>query len=144
MQVAGGAGGAARPVLSPDGKYLAFIRRIEFDTVLMLRNLESGNEMILFRGLSIDQQGSYSPTGNYPTFSFVPTVTDAIIIWAQGKFWKINLSDGVATQFVFGDIQFEIAFGETVRANVCDGEEKEKGEKEREKERKRMSVCQRQ
>lgn len=36
---------------------LAFIKRVEFNTSLMLRNMDSGNEIILFDDLYNDQQG---------------------------------------------------------------------------------------
>ncbi|HKY05251.1 MAG TPA: amidohydrolase, partial [Blastocatellia bacterium] len=39
-----GAGGAIRPQISPDGRYLSFIRRDRLKTVLYLREIESGRE----------------------------------------------------------------------------------------------------
>jgi hypothetical protein len=53
--VAGGEGGACRPVISNDGTTMAFIRRSGLNTALVLRDLDargSGGETILFNGQS--------------------------------------------------------------------------------------------
>ena len=39
---AGGYGGAVRPTPSPDGKYLAFVKRVNAETRLFVKDLESG------------------------------------------------------------------------------------------------------
>ncbi|HYP00558.1 MAG TPA: hypothetical protein VER76_10250, partial [Pyrinomonadaceae bacterium] len=51
-----GAGGSVRPQVSPDGKLLAFIRRDRLNTVLYLREIESGREWPIYDGLTRDQQ----------------------------------------------------------------------------------------
>ena len=53
-QVIGGAGGACRPQISHDGKRLAYVRRIRTKSVLMLHDLETGAEVMLWDGLSKD------------------------------------------------------------------------------------------
>lgn len=87
--VTGGPGGAARPVLSPDGKILAFIRRTLFTTSLMLRDLESGNEKQIFDLAYQDQQEAYAPCGVYPSFAFLDQ--NNIVAWGGGKIWKVPL-----------------------------------------------------
>ncbi|MEE2835313.1 MAG: amidohydrolase, partial [Myxococcota bacterium] len=47
VRVAGGPGGAARPTPSPDGRWLAFVRRIEGRTALVVQNLRHGAEETL-------------------------------------------------------------------------------------------------
>ena len=42
----GGAGSALRPQLSPDGKTMAYIRRVGLKSVLFVRDLESGRERL--------------------------------------------------------------------------------------------------
>ena len=42
--ITGGPGGAARPTLSPDGKTLAFVKRVREKTVLYTHNLETGED----------------------------------------------------------------------------------------------------
>lgn len=59
----GGTGGAARPVVSHNGNFLAFIKRIEYNTSLLIRDLDTGNELILYDQLSFDQQACYAPSG---------------------------------------------------------------------------------
>jgi hypothetical protein len=53
-----GAGGAARPIVSKDGRFLAYIQRQKFETILVVRDLEDGHERIINRDLSHDLQGS--------------------------------------------------------------------------------------
>ncbi len=45
---------------------LAFVRRKLFSTALVLRDLETGNEVIITENLSHDQQASSAPGGVYP------------------------------------------------------------------------------
>jgi hypothetical protein len=100
-EVTGGAGGAARPIVSADGKILAFIRRTLFDTSLMLHDLETGNEMQLLALNYQDQQESYAPCGVYPSFAFVqdsPTTNlppTAIIVWSGGKIVQIPIPSDI-------------------------------------------------
>ncbi len=87
--VTGGSGGACRPQISRDGKWLAFVRRVETKTVLCVRQIETGAEYTVYDGLDKDQQEAWSTFGCYPGFAWTPD-NQAIIIWAGGK---INLID---------------------------------------------------
>jgi imidazolonepropionase-like amidohydrolase/Tol biopolymer transport system component len=93
-RVAGGPGGAVRPTPSPDGKLLAFVRRIggagkaPGQTVLMVRDLESGREWPLFGGLDRDMQETWAIHGLYPAFAWTPD-NKAVVFWAGGKLWRI-------------------------------------------------------
>src|SRR5690606_34714240 len=49
-----GSGGAMRPTPSPDGKKLAFIRRIRNRTVLFIHDLQTGNSRPLYDELDKD------------------------------------------------------------------------------------------
>ncbi|HLG39772.1 MAG TPA: hypothetical protein VI461_08895, partial [Chitinophagaceae bacterium] len=91
--VTGGPGGAIRPQLSHDGKTLSFIKRVRTKTVLYLRNIETGEEWPVYDQLSKDQQEAWSTFGLYTGYSWAPD-DKQIIIWSNGKIWKIDV-DGV-------------------------------------------------
>lgn len=87
-QLIGGSGGACRPQISRDGKKLAYIRRVRTKTVLMIRNLETGEEEMVYDGLSKDQQEAWTIFGCYPGFAWMPDNRN-IIIWSGGKINRI-------------------------------------------------------
>ncbi|MEE4330261.1 MAG: amidohydrolase family protein, partial [Wenzhouxiangella sp.] len=90
--VSGGPGGSIRPVLSPDGSQLAFVRRnpTELSSRLMVRDLASGIEHTLFDELDRDKQETSGDMGNYPAFAWHPS-GESIVIWARGGFHRIGL-----------------------------------------------------
>jgi imidazolonepropionase-like amidohydrolase/Tol biopolymer transport system component len=85
-----GKGGAIRPTLSPDGKYLAYISRDDFQSNLYLYNLKSGAETLVYEGLERDMQETWAIHGVYPTMAWTPK-SDAIIFWSGGKINKLSL-----------------------------------------------------
>ncbi len=95
-----GPGGAARPQISNDGKHLAFIRRVRTKTALFIHNLESGEERMISSELSKDQQEAWAIFGTYPGFGWTPDDSH-IVIWAKGKFQKINIQSKVAANIPF-------------------------------------------
>lgn len=98
--VTGGPGGAVRPQLSRDGKQMAFVRRVREKTVLFLRDLETGQEWPVFDKLSKDQQEAWAIFGVYTNFAWLPG-NKHLVIWAQGKLWKIETANGSATEIPF-------------------------------------------
>ncbi|NEZ04090.1 amidohydrolase family protein [Wenzhouxiangella sp. XN201] len=92
--VVSGPGGAIRPVLSPDGEQLAFVRRnpTELTSRLMVKDLESGIERTLFTQLERDKQETSGDMGNFPGFSWTPD-GESIVVWTGGKFHRIG-NDG--------------------------------------------------
>ena len=95
-----GSGGAARPVVSPDGKYLSFIRRVGLKTVLFLREIESGREWAVYDNLSRDQQETWAIFGTYPGYAWTPD-SRSIVITAQGKFVRVDVHTRQATPIPF-------------------------------------------
>ncbi len=88
-----GPGGAVRPVLSHNGKLLAFVRRVRDKSVLYLHDLNTGQQWPVYDKLSKDQQEAWALFGVYTNYSFTPD-DRSLIIWAEGKIRKINVSDG--------------------------------------------------
>jgi imidazolonepropionase-like amidohydrolase/Tol biopolymer transport system component len=102
-QVAGGAGSASRPTPSPDGKWLAYIKRVRFKSVLHVMDVTSGEERALYAGLDRDLQEIWAMHGTYPGLSWTPD-SKAIVFWAAGGIHRID----VATKQV-RDIPFHVA-----------------------------------
>jgi imidazolonepropionase-like amidohydrolase/Tol biopolymer transport system component len=82
-------GGAVRPQPSPDGRYLAFVRRVRNQSTLFLKDLRTGRETPAWSGLDRDMQETWSVQGVYPGFSWTPDAK-AIVVWAQGGLWRVD------------------------------------------------------
>jgi len=95
-----GAGGAVRPTPSPDGKWLAFVRRIGMKTVLMLRDLETGSERALFDGLDHDQMEAWTLHGAFPGFDWTPD-SKRIVVAYGGTIHSLDITTGRATEVPF-------------------------------------------
>ncbi|MCH7873875.1 MAG: PD40 domain-containing protein [Gemmatimonadetes bacterium] len=94
------AGGAVRPTVSPDGRSLAFIRRVGIKTVLFIRDLASGAERAVFDGLERDQQETWVVHGSYPAFQWTPD-GEKIVITFGGKLHAITVADGSVEDIPF-------------------------------------------
>lgn len=97
--VTAGAGGACRPTPSPDGRHLAFVRRVRDRSVLFVRDLESGAERPVWDGLDRDMQETWAIHGTYPSMSWIPD-SSSLVLWAQGGLWQVTL-DGEASPIPF-------------------------------------------
>jgi imidazolonepropionase-like amidohydrolase/Tol biopolymer transport system component len=86
-----GAGGAVRPTPSPDGRYLAYIRRVDFQSSLFLYDLTSGEHIKLYDGLDRDMQETWAIHGVYPTLSWTPD-NKALVFWAGGEIKRLDLA----------------------------------------------------
>lgn len=103
------AGGAVRPQPSPDGKTLAFVKRVRDKSVLHLLDLESGAVRPLWDGLSHDQQEGWAIFGPYPNYAWLPD-SSAMVVWAQGGFWKVNATDGSTARIAFSaEVEQQVA-----------------------------------
>ncbi len=89
--VTGGPGGAVRPQISHDGNLLAFVKRIHTKSVLMLRNLNTGEEWPVYDQLSKDQQEAWTTFGAYTGFSWMPG-DQQIVIWSKGKLVRVDVN----------------------------------------------------
>ena len=95
-----GPGGACRPTPSPDGKTLAFVRRVGAKTGLHLFDTESGSVRLLYDELERDMQEAWAIHGVYPAFAWTPDGT-SIVVWAKGKIRRIDVADGTAQVIPF-------------------------------------------
>ena len=87
-------GGAVRPQPSPDGKTLAFVKRVREKSVLHLMDLDSGQVRPLWDGLERDQQEGWAIFGPYANFDWTPDGA-ALVVWGRdGKFWRVDAASG--------------------------------------------------
>lgn len=82
-------GGSITPLPSPDGRRLAFIRRVDLETVLFLKDIETGREWPVFDRLDRDMQEAWSIHGVYPQYAWLPD-DRTIVIWGEGKLWRVD------------------------------------------------------
>ncbi|MFI5170220.1 MAG: amidohydrolase, partial [Vicinamibacterales bacterium] len=95
-----GPGGAVRPVPSPDGKTLAFVRRLHGRSALFTMDLATGEERPVFEGLERDLQEAWAIQGVYPAFGWTPDSRE-LVVWGQGKLWRISIAGGPAREIPF-------------------------------------------
>jgi Tol biopolymer transport system component/imidazolonepropionase-like amidohydrolase len=108
-----GPGGACRPTPSPDGKLIAFVRRIGPKTGLHLFDTESGSVRLVYDRLERDMQEAWAIHGVYPAFAWMPD-GKSIVTWAKGKIRRINVADGSEAIIPFR-IKDERSISEVVR-----------------------------
>ena len=95
-----GPGGSLRPTPSPDGKSLAFIRRVRYKSTLFILDLESGKEMPIYDGLDRDMQETWSIHGLYPSMAWTPD-NKSIVFWAGGRISRIDVASKQVTNIPF-------------------------------------------
>jgi imidazolonepropionase-like amidohydrolase/Tol biopolymer transport system component len=82
-------GGSITPMPSPDGRHLAFIRRVDTQSVLFLRDLETGHEWPIFDRLDRDMQEIWANHGVYPQYAWLPD-SRSLVIWGEGRIWRVD------------------------------------------------------
>ncbi len=108
-----GPGGACRPQISNDGKWMAYVRRVRTKSVLFIQNLETGEDYNIYDDLSKDQQEAWAIFGAYTGFDWTPD-DENIIIWAKGKIKSINIKTKKAKEIPF-QVSAKHKLAETVR-----------------------------
>jgi imidazolonepropionase-like amidohydrolase/Tol biopolymer transport system component len=107
-----GPGGSIRPTPSPDGKSLAFIRRVRYQSTLYVMDIESGRETPVFSGLDRDLQETWAVHGVYPAISWTPD-NRSIVFWADGRIQRVDVASQAVT-----DIPFRVADTRRVQETV--------------------------
>ena len=99
-RILSGSGGAVAPSPSPDGRHLAFVRRIRGKSHMMVMDLQDQSVRSLFDGLDRDMQETWAIHGVYPRFDWTPD-SKSLVFWAQGKLWSMGLEADAPTNIPF-------------------------------------------
>jgi imidazolonepropionase-like amidohydrolase/Tol biopolymer transport system component len=102
-------GGAVRPQVSPDGKYMAYVKRTRLKSALYIQNLATEEEWPIYDDLSHDQQETWAIFGVYPNFAWMPDAKN-IIFYAKGKIKNIEIATLKTV-----DIPFEVTTNQVVQ-----------------------------
>lgn len=95
-----GPGGACRPTPSPDGKSLAFVRRVRFETELWILELESGARRKICGELERDMQETWAIHGVYPRLAFAPD-SKSVVLYGKGGIHRVDVASGERTAIPF-------------------------------------------
>ncbi|WP_265530494.1 amidohydrolase family protein [Sphingomicrobium marinum] len=95
-----GPGGAIRPTPSPDGKSLAFIRRVRGKSVLMVMDIASGRITPVTDILERDMQETWAIHGVYPRMEWTPDSRN-VVFWAKGEIHRANVATGEVREIPF-------------------------------------------
>lgn len=93
-------GGSITPTPSPDGKSLAFVRRVGLKTALFVRDLRSGAERLISDQLDRDMQETWAVQGVYPGFDWTPD-SKTLVYWAGGKIRRAEVATKVVSTIEF-------------------------------------------
>ncbi|MBK8246744.1 MAG: PD40 domain-containing protein [Gemmatimonadetes bacterium] len=112
QQVQTSSGGMGAPEVSPDGKWLAFVRRIPDGTItwkghefgprsaLWLRNLETGHERLLMDPVEQDIFESFKVLRQFPGYSWARDGR-SIVLMQGGRIRRVDVASGVVTTIPF-------------------------------------------
>ncbi len=95
-----GPGGSIRPTPSPDGQYIAFVRRVQYQSTLFIHDIESGKEWPVYKKLERDMQEAWAIHGVYTRFAWTPD-NKSIVIWAKGKIHRVDVATKKAKEIPF-------------------------------------------
>ena len=112
----GGPGGAIRPTPSPDGRYMAYIRRVRFQSTLFLYDMESGDEWPIYADLERDLQETWAVHGVYPAMAWTPD-SRSVVFWAAGRIRRVDIGTSEAADIPF-HVSAVLPALEVVRARV--------------------------
>lgn len=112
-----GPGGAVRPAPSPDGRWLAFVKRlVDLRSALYLKDLESGREVAIYTDFERDLQETSGTEGNAPAFDWTPD-SKQIVFWSGGGLHRIDIASREVTAIPFR-VQADLQVRKTLRVPV--------------------------
>jgi Tol biopolymer transport system component/imidazolonepropionase-like amidohydrolase len=116
--------GAFRPVLSPDGKWMAYGARLDAKTGLRLRNLENDQEDWIAYPIDRDNAERPGTLDLMPAYDFTPDGR-AIVLATGGTFRRIDLTTKSMSRIAFS-ARVEQQLGPLVLFNFKQGEDQVK------------------
>ena len=111
-----GTGGAVVPTPSPDGKYIAFVRRVKDRTALFIKDVKTGIETPLTLELERDMQEGFGSEGYFAYFDWMPD-SSKIVYWTGGKFHTIDVSDK-STSTIEISVDAKVQYADALRFDV--------------------------
>ena len=106
-------GGAFRPTLSPDGRWLVYGTRHVDQTALRIRDLLSGAERWLAHPVQRDEQESRAARDAYPGMSFTPDSREVVASYG-GRIWRVPVDGSAAVEIPFG-VEVNLPIGPSVK-----------------------------
>jgi Tol biopolymer transport system component/imidazolonepropionase-like amidohydrolase len=100
VPLAEGFGGAVRPAIAPDGKTMTFVSRRDDDDVLVARDLATGAERILARGVTHDEMEGFTQMDLWPNYAFLPD-GKSLVFDDHGRITRLTLASGARTEIPF-------------------------------------------
>ncbi|SVB64158.1 uncharacterized protein METZ01_LOCUS217012, partial [marine metagenome] len=105
-------GGAFRPTLSPDGRWLIYGSRHISETGLRVRDLTNGDERWLTFPVQRDDQESRAARDAYPGMSFTPDSREVVTFY-DGKLWRVPVDGSSPIEIPF-QVDAEVPMGPEV------------------------------
>ena len=110
-----------RPALSKDGRWLAFAVTLDAKPRLVVRDLGSGEDRIIYTGLDHIPVWGADDVGALPGYAFTPD-GESIVFAADGKIRRVSVTSGVATVIPFtADVDLTVTERLTPKHKLADG-----------------------
>jgi Tol biopolymer transport system component len=93
-------GSAVRPALSSDGRLLAYATRLETETELRVRNLQTGDDRRVAYPVQRDDQEAGFTRDLYPGYAFTPDGTAIVTTW-NGRIHRVDVATGASREIPF-------------------------------------------
>jgi Tol biopolymer transport system component len=100
IQITSGIGGAVRPAIAPDDKAMLFVSRRDEATVLVHRDLASGAERILVRGVTRDEQEGFAQMDLWPPYA-LSRDGRTVIFNNRGKLVRLDVASSETEPIAF-------------------------------------------